>query len=57
MNDFPENSSWKSACCLIPILQNHSHVIQRPFYQMSLKPLDVEKYKEFATAKFEEVQH
>lgn len=34
MNDFPENSSWKSACCLIPILQNHSHVIQRPFYQM-----------------------
>ena len=45
MNDFPENSSWnilqknsswKSAYCLIPILQNHSHVIQRPFYQMSL---------------------
>ena len=30
----------------------------RPFYQsvtlMNLKPLDVEKYKEFATAKFEE---
>ena len=34
MNDFSENSSWKSACNLIPILQNHSHVIQRPFYQM-----------------------
>lgn len=34
MNDFPEISSWKSAYSLIPILQNHSHVIQRPFYQM-----------------------
>ena len=33
MNDFPEISSWKSAYSLIPILQNHSHVIQRPFYQ------------------------
>ena len=35
-----------------------SDVYKRQFYQsvtlMNLKPLDVEKYKEFATAKFEE---